>query len=518
MFLFLFSTSFWIKAAQLILSLSILVMVHEFGHYFFARLFKVRVEKFYLFFNPNFSLVRLKKINGKWQIKWLAPNVEPSMVLTDTRDEKGNPLYRPMTQAELQALPDDDWRKYPDNTEWGVGWVPFGGYCSMAGMVDETQSAQNLSSEMQEWEFRSKKAWQRFLIIIGGVLVNFITALVIFCGITFHWGTADLPLKNATEGLYFSDLLLQEGFQQQDKIVSIDDQTPTNVADILQWMIIEGKRNVQVLRGEDTILLTMSEKLGNKYLTFQNDFDKKEREKARNDNTYQKKRYVLVSEFFPFVVDSVLTGGVAEQAGLQKADKIIAINDVQTGSYYEVTNQLQAHPCENITITYLRNGDTIVSEKVFLGDQGLLSVFAKNKYEFCKIEPKKYTFFEAIPVGIKQGVDLLKSYVKQFRLVFSKEGAQSLGGFGAIGNMFGAIWDWYSFWYMTAFLSIILAFMNIIPIPALDGGYIFFILIEMITGKKPSDKFLEKANTVGFIILLALVVFANLNDILKIFM
>lgn len=492
--------TFWIKALQLILCLSILVIVHEFGHYFFARLFKVRVEKFYMFFNPTRSLIRAKYFNGRWHVAFLAENLAPL-----DKDE------------DISTLPDDDWRKYPDHTEWGIGWIPFGGYCAIVGMVDETQDASKLSATPQPWEFRSKKAWQRFCIIIGGVLVNFLTALIIFCLITFHWGTTTLPLKNASQGLYYSDLLVQQGFEQRDKILTIDGVCPETLGDVVQALVIDGKRDVRVLRGEDTVTLTMSEKLGNDYLAQQNAFDKVEREKARNDDQYMKRGYTFVAEYFPFIADSIMPGSAGATAGLQRGDEILAVNNTPTGSYYEVAASLQQYPCEEVTLTVRRGGDTLSDLKTFLGDYCLLGVFVKSKYDFCPIEQKTYSFFQAIPVGIKQGVNLLLSYVKQFRLVFSKEGAQSLGGFGAIGSMFSDLWDWHAFWYMTAFLSIALAFMNIIPIPALDGGYMLFILVEMLTGRKPSDKFIEKANSVGFIFLILLLIVANLNDILKLF-
>ena len=213
---------------QLILALSILVVIHELGHFLFARLFKVRVEKFYMFFNPKFSLVRAKKINGKWQIKFFAPNVEPSAVPVldamgnEKKDDKGQIIYRPMTDEELAALPENDWRRYPDDTEWGLGWVPFGGYCAIAGMVDETKSATDLPSEPQPWEFRSKNVWQRLCIIIGGIMVNFIAALFIFGMVLFTWGKDTLPLSQIHTGLYYSDILVDEGFRQQDKVLSIN--------------------------------------------------------------------------------------------------------------------------------------------------------------------------------------------------------------------------------------------------------------------------------------------------------
>ena len=505
---------------QLILALSILVVIHELGHFCFARLFKVRVEKFYMFFNPKFSLVRAKKINGKWQVRFFAPNVEPTAVPVldamgnEKKDEKGQPLYRPMTDEELNALPEDDWRRYPDNTEWGIGWVPFGGYCAIAGMVDETKSATDLPSEPQPWEFRAKNVWQRLCIIIGGILVNFVAALLIFGMILFHWGKDTLPLSQITTGLYYSDIMLDEGFEQQDNILSINGVEPQSIADVMQSIILDGNRDVVVLRGNDTLHLTMSEDLGERYLALQNEVDREEREKARADKSYQKKGYTLVSYFIPFVVDSVLPGGAASFANMQKGDSIVGVNGVDGLCYYQVVEELAKHPCDSVTVDLYRAGE-LMQARLFIGDQAKMGVGVKT--DFYTPIHIDYTLWEAIPAGIEFGWDFLVSYVKQFRLIFTKEGAQSVGGFGAISNMFPETWNWYGFWKITAIISLILAFMNFLPIPALDGGYILFLLWEIITGRKPSDKFLEVANTIGFWLLFALLIFANGNDIFKAF-
>ena len=439
-----------------------------------------------MFFNYKFSLLRAKKFDGRWHFKFLAPN----------------------------PAQDDEWEKYPENTEWGIGWIPFGGYCAISGMVDETHSADKLQAEPQPWEFRSKNVFQRFLIIAGGILVNFIAALFIFSMLIFSQGTDTLPLRNIESGLYYSDLLLQEGFEQQDKIISINGEEPETLGNAVQWLIIEGKQDVTVLRGEDTVRLTMSADLGKRYLAYQNEFDRQEREKSRQDKYYTKNSYVLISEYYPFVVDTVFDGTVASIAGLQKGDSIAAVSGVETPCFAMVSLELQKHPCDSVEIAYFRNGERLTTT-AFLGDQCKLGVVAANKLNFFSLEHQDYTLRQSIPAGIRFGWDYLKMYVKQFRLVFSKEGAQSLGGFGAIGQMFPKIWDWVAFWEMTGILSLILAFMNFLPIPALDGGYLLFILIEMITGKQPSDKFLEKANTVGWVLLVGLLILANGNDLIK---
>lgn len=475
-----------IQAIQLILALSFLVLIHELGHFTFARIFKVRVEKFYMFFNPWISLVRFKKFDGKWHVKFFAKNE------------------------------DEEWEKHPENTEWGIGWLPFGGYCAIGGMVDETHKTEDLNKEVQPWEFRSKPAWQRLLIILGGILVNFIGALVIFTMLLWQWGQDTLPLKNVNTGLYYSEIMQGEGFEQQDKILSIDGEEPTDLTDIIQGLIIEGKRHVVVLRGEDTLTLEMSEDLGTRYLALQNEFDKKEREKSRADKSYQKSRYVLISEWIPFVIDSVMPDNAADLAGMHKGDSIVAVDGVPTPCNVQVTLELQKHPCDSITIDYYRAGE-LQTAHLFLGDQGKIGVVGRWKYSYFEVEHTNYNFWQSIPAGIQYGWNILAMYVKQFRLVFTKEGAQSLGGFGAIGSMFPSVWSWYAFWHMTAFLSVILAFMNFLPIPALDGGYILFLLVEMITRRKPSDKFLEKANEIGFWVLIALLILANGNDLLKLF-
>ncbi len=475
-----------IQAIQLILALSFLVMIHELGHFMFARIFHVRVEKFYLFFNPKISLMRAKKFDGKWHFKFFAPN------------------------------DDEEWEAHPETTEWGIGWLPFGGYCAIAGMVDETHSSDDLGSEPQEWEFRSRPAWQRLLIIIGGILVNFIGAIVIFILLLWHWGQTTLPLRNVTNGLYYSELLRSEGFEQQDRILTINGEEPEYLQDVVQALIIDGKREVTVLRGADTVMLTMSEDLGNRYLAKQNQFDKAEREKARSDKNYQKQKYTLIAEWVPFVIDSVFPDNAAYQAGLQRGDSVVAVNGEPALCQYEVRQALHAYMCDSVTIDYYRAGERRQA-RLFIGDQGIMGVTIRWIYDYYALEQVNYSFVEAIPAGIRYGWDILSMYVRQFRLVFSKEGAQSLGGFGAIGSMFPNVWSWYTFWHMTAFLSIILAFMNFLPIPALDGGYILFLLVEMITRRKPSDKFLEKANTVGWWLLIALLIFANANDIIRFF-
>lgn len=505
-----------IQALQFILALSFLVIIHELGHFTFAKIFHVRVEKFYMFFNPQISLVRMKKFGGKWHFAFFAPNVPDAAIETGETDKKGKPVMRAMTDAERAALPEDDWRHYPDSTEWGIGWVPLGGYCSIAGMVDETKSTADLASAPQPWEFRSQAVWKRLLIIIGGILVNFVAGMLIFISLIGHYGTTTMPLRNVDKGLYFSEIFVQEGFRQQDRILTINGREPQDLQDCIQWLVIAGNRDVQVLRGQDTIAITMSEKFGERFLARQTAFDRTERERARADKSYCKKSFNALNYYVPFVIDSVFAEGPAYYGGLQVGDSIVEVAGLRTPTLYEVKNALSDHPCDSVAIGYYRDG-VRYNTHVFLGDQCLLGVTTPTATHYFRTEHTDYSFFEAIPAGIRYSWDFLGMYVKQFRLIFSKAGAQSLGGFVAIGNMFPPQWSWYAFWNMTAVLSLILAFMNFLPIPALDGGYILFLLWEMITRRKPSDRFLEIANQIGFYLLLALLILANGNDILKFF-
>ncbi|MCM1481644.1 MAG: RIP metalloprotease RseP [Paludibacter sp.] len=497
------SSTFLIRALQLILALSFLVVIHELGHFTFARIFGVRVEKFYMFFNPRFSLVRFKKINGKWEVRFFAPNVLPSMVEKldengqPVTDAKGKPLYRPMTQQELDALPEDDWRRYSESTEWGIGWLPLGGYCSIAGMVDETTAAGDLASEPQPWEYRAKPTWQRLPIIIGGVLVNFVAALIIYGAVLYHWGTEYLPLENADYGLQYSEVMLRQGFEQGDKIIRIGERIPETNTDVVEWLVVDGERRVTLLRNTDTLQITLPEHFDQLVLA--------------SGNT------ALINYRFPFVVEDLVADGPAAKALMMKGDSIISVGGISTLAYQDVTEELQKYACDSVTIGFVRNGEPMQA-RLYLGDEAKLGVYAVAPYgNYLHTRRIEYGFWQSIPAGAAYGWDVLVSYVKQFKLVFTKEGSKSLGGFGAIGSLFPPTWDWHAFWLMTAFLSIILAFMNIIPIPGLDGGHVFFLLWEMITRKKPSDRFLEIVNNIGFWLLLLLVLYANLNDILKLF-
>ena len=490
-----------IKAAQLVLSLSILVFVHELGHFGFARLFKVRVNKFYLFFNPNFSIFRAKKINGKWQFRFFAKNL-PDHVRQSVddfgvprTDKKGNPIMEP---APLSELADDDWRKHPETTEWGIGWVPLGGYCAIDGMADETTDASMLSAEVKPWEFRAKPAWQRMFIIAGGVLMNFITAAIIYAMMLYTWGKEYIPMENAYLGYDYCQTALNNGFQNGDRIITIDGDTIEQQQEFISKAVIEGKQNVVILRNGEEVNITLPEDFGEQIL-------------SANEKG-------LLQIRIPFVIGQVTEGTPAQAAGLQSNDSIIGINNKHLVAYSDIVRELDTLKGQTITVGFVRN-DSTMQLPLTLSDEGKMGVqIDPNLTRYFKTQKIEYGFFESFPAGIKQGWEGLVNYVKQFRLVFTKAGAQSVGGFVAIGNMFPSTWDWSIFWSFTAFISIALAFMNFLPIPVLDGGYFLMLIYEMITGRKPSDRFMEIASNIGMFLLLALLIFANGNDIIKLIM
>ena len=453
------------KILALILSLSFLVFIHELGHFLFARLFKTRVEQFYLFFNPYFSLIRAKRYNGKWHFSFFS------------------------RQAPVEFA------EHPDKTEWGLGWLPFGGYCSIAGMIDESNtSADSLASEPQSWEYRSKKAWQRLLIVLGGVLMNFIGAIVIFAGILFTWGKETLPLQNVTQGYDYVEVALKGGFQNGDIITKVEGKEVHQLSDALEQILLDDTRQVSVLRNgvEETITLPQ-------------DFAKQMLASGAKQ---------FATPRFPFVIDNFVIGSAAEKAGMKVGDSITALNGVKTLAFSDFVKEIENKKGQKIDITYYRQGKENIAT-IQLGADGKIGAACKNPALIYKTEKTEYNLLESIPAGIVLGCETLVSYVKQFKLVFTKEGASQLGGFGAIGSMFPETWNWALFWNMTAFLSIILAFMNILPIPALDGGHVMFTLWEMITGKKPGDKFMARAQTIGMAILFALLIYANGNDLYR---
>lgn len=455
------------KVLALLLSLSLLVITHEFGHLGFAKLFHTRVRRFYLFFNYKFSILKAKKFDGKWHFLF----------------------FNGETPQEWEE-------KEPDNTLWGIGWIPLGGYCDIAGMIDETKSADEMESEPQPWEYRSKKAWQRLCIISGGVLVNFLSALLIYTCIFAHWGQDELPLRNAGLGYDYHQILLDEGFQNGDIIYAIDGEEQYDFAKAQTTLLLNNPQVVTVMRGygdsASLVDITMSQTLLEKI------------------NQEQPKQIMGVR--IPFVIKDFVPGSPAKKAGMLPGDSLVAINGVPTLSFGEFATEIVNHKGEEVTIDFYRAG--VLQQMVFpLPSDGKIGAYCKTFTEVFEVTHTSYNFFQAIPVGIKYGCDYLVNYVSSLKLLFAKGGAQNLGGFGALGSLFPSQWNWYSFWNITAMLALILAFMNIIPIPGLDGGHIVFTLWEMVTRRKPSEKFLEYAQNVGMILLLILMVWANGNDL-----
>lgn len=441
--------TFLIRALQLVLSLSLLVIIHEGGHFFFARLFKIRVEKFYIFFDPWFSLFKFKPKNSE--------------------------------------------------TEYGIGWLPLGGYCKISGMIDESMDTEQMKQPPQPWEFRSKPAWQRLLVMIGGVLMNFLLALFIYSMILFTWGDQYIALKDMSYGMKFNETAREIGFRDGDILVSANGKELTrynvdmlrSLAEAREVVVLRDGKKEQILMPEISLL-----------------------EIAKEDPPF-------VDMLIPNVVDSVLTDGGFAKAGLQKGDSLIAFNGTPLHSWNEFTEQLgelrlrsevEQKSSASFSLVYSRAGvrDTV---NVTTDDQFKVLAYSMNPgYQPTRLT---YGFFESFPAGVALGINTLKGYVNDMKYVFTKEGAKSVGGFGTIGSIFPKVWDWQRFWSMTAFLSIILAFMNILPIPALDGGHVLFLLYELVARRKPSDKFLEYAQMVGMFLLFGLLIWANFNDILR---
>lgn len=457
------------KVLALLLSLSLLVITHEFGHLGFAKLFHTRVRRFYLFFNWKFSIFKAKKFNGKWHFLFFNSETPESW--------------------NEENMSEED----KDNTLWGIGWIPLGGYCDIAGMIDETKTADDLESEPQPWEYRSKPAWQRLCIISGGVLVNFLSALVIFTGIFAHWGKDELPLRNATLGYEYHQILLDEGFQNGDIVYKIDGEEMYDFVEVQQKLILDNPKVVTVMRNDSLVDIAMSGEL-------------MERVSAEQPRS-------LMAVRAPFVVKDFVPGSPAEKAGLQIGDSVVCINDENTPSYNEITAALQSHAGDTIEVGFYREGAFDTLMMVLPGDGKMGVQLVSELSQLYEVKHIDYTIFEAVPVGISHGWETLTTYVSSLKILFTKNGAQNLGGFGTLGSLFPSTWDWYSFWSITAFLAVILAFMNVIPIPGLDGGHILFTLWEMVTRRKPSEKFLTIAQNVGMFLLLALLVLANGNDI-----
>ncbi|MBR5688585.1 MAG: RIP metalloprotease RseP [Prevotella sp.] len=478
---------FLIRLLQFLLSISLLVLLHECGHFFFARLFKVRVSRFYLFFNPKFHIA---STYDPWVRKLFHMKPEEVPVKIE-KDDDGNE------------------RKVKEyvGTEYGLGWLPLGGYCAIDGMVDETN--QKLSDDPKPWEFRTKPAWQRLLIMIGGVLVNFLLALFIYSMVLFHWGDSYIAVKDMNMGMKFNAEAKSLGFQDGDILVGTDKKEFKKFDADLFRAITDAER-VDVIRDGKQVSIPINKELSLLDML--------------------KKQPIFASPFVPSEVDSVMADSPAAKLGMKKGDKIVAFAgkpvdcwvtfDNERGRLADALSSAKT-PADSMKIRQTtvavehKATGAIDTMQVTLNPDLSLGIAKTSVLNYYKETKKEYGFFESFPAGISYGVGVLRGYVDDLKYVFTADGAKSLGGFGAIGSLFPAEWDWMMFWRMTAFLSIILAFMNILPIPALDGGHVLFLLWEMITGRKPSDKFMVYAEYIGMGILLLLMVVANLNDILR---
>ncbi len=472
--------TFLIKALQLVVALALLVIVHEFGHYFFARLFGIRVEKFYLFFNPWFSIMQYDPEKNSLRFFTYTRNGKETQLLKFSvgRDRSGD--------AHVSA-----WRK----TIYGIGWVPLGGYCKIAGMIDESMDKEQLAKPAQNWEFRARPAYQRLLVMIGGVLFNFIAAVIIYIGIACHWGQKYVNFEDAYEGFDYVPAALEAGFRNGDIPLSADGRRLLASDPDYMLRMAEAKE-ITVLRNHtDTVTIFTPE-----------DFLFRINE-AKAFMAYR----------LPVVVAAVLAGQPAADAGLEKGDRIIAVDTVATPSFTELNEALALYADKPTTLRVLRNNAEITLTATPTSG-GKLGFQLTPIDEIYPTVTENYTLLQSIPKGWELGTTTLGNYVGSMKHLFTREGAQSIGGFGAIGGMFPEKWNWLAFWNITAFLSLALAFMNIIPIPALDGGHVMFLLWEVITRRKPSDAVLEYAQYVGMAFLLALLLYANGMDLIRAFL
>jgi len=437
-----------IKALQLIFSLAILILIHEFGHFIPAKLFKIRVDKFYLFFDPWFSLFKFKR----------------------------------------------------KDTEYGIGWLPLGGYCKISGMIDESMDKEQMKKPPQPWEFRSKPSWQRLIVMLGGVTMNLLLAIFIYIVMLSCWGEEYLPTANVKYGISVDATAEEMGLRNGDKILSLDNKIVEDFSRIPSVIILDHPKTIQLIRDGKNIEVPIPEGTIAKII--------------KNG----KKSADFIGFRFPFEIGGFSKDSPSKAAGLKEGDKIIGINNIYINYFDEFHKEILNHKSQRVVIVALRMKDTIRAN-VLVSDEGLIGVAAKNQFSYFSLAKKEYSFLEAIPAGTAKAFYSLNNYIKQLRLIFSPKtkAYESLGGFIAIGNIFPSVWDWQSFWSLTAFLSIILAIMNVLPIPALDGGHVLFLLYEIVTRRKPSDKFLEYAQIVGMVILLGLLVYANGNDIVKLF-
>ena len=469
-----------IKALQLMLSLTILVFVHELGHYFFARIFGTKVDQFYLFFNPWFKIF---KYNPKGSKKW-------SFFGRNNTPEEDEAAQKKFEESGAKKA---TWR----DTEYGLGWLPLGGYCAINGMIDENVNTNNLDKPAQPWEFRSKKWFPRFMIMVGGVLFNFILATVIYAGIVWAWGEKFIRFEDASAGMLFSQSAHNIGFQDGDIILSADGKHLDYLsAESLQAILTA--KTVEVKRGGEVVTVNVPDNF------------------IFEANKDAEQGMMPIDYRLPVMVGQTQPGTGAEKEGLMPGDRILSVHGVPVLGFDTFSPILKGHAGKVADIMVLRDGKEMAFD-VEIDQYGKIGIALAPITEVYQTITLNYNIFESVPRGIEMGWDKLASYVKSMSLVFSAEGAQSLGGFGAMASSFPDTWNWYGFWNITAFISVILAFMNIIPIPGLDGGHILFLLYELVVRRKPSVNFLIRAQYFGMAILLALLLFANGNDIYRFF-
>ncbi|MEO9219425.1 MAG: RIP metalloprotease RseP [Bacteroidia bacterium] len=432
------------QATQFILSLSLLILLHELGHFIPAKLFNTRVEKFYLFFDPWFSLFKIKR----------------------------------------------------GDTEYGIGWLPLGGYVKISGMIDESMDKEQMKQPPQPWEFRSKPAWQRLIIMLGGVTVNVLLGILIYAMVLFAWGEEYIPTANVKYGVSVDSLAYKMGLRDGDKILAVDNKPVEHFNKIMYEVLINTAKSIQIDRDGQKIEIPVSE----------DDLSEMIKTKSR-----------LVEPRFPFEIDSVVAGGPAASAGIKKGDRMIAINNQSATYFQDGSKILKENKNKLVTIKVLRNTDTL-NLNAAVSEGGTIGVTVTNLLHFFKTDVKTYTFLGSFPAGISKAYETFDDYVKQMKIMFTvKDAHKEIGGFVSIGKAYSPTWDWQRFWGFTAFLSIVLAFMNILPIPALDGGHVMFLLYEVISGRKPNEKFMEYAQYAGMILLLTLLLYANGNDVIRLF-
>ena len=434
-----------IQFGQLLLGISILVVLHEGGHYIAARAFKTRVESFYLFFNPWFSIYK-KKIG---------------------------------------------------DTEYGIGWLPLGGYVKIAGMMDESMDKDQMAKDPEPWEFRSKPTWQRLIIMLGGVIVNIIVAFVIYAMVLFTWGETYVPTQNVKYGVYCDSLAIDLGFQNGDHFIALNGE---EIVDDVTY----GKITKDIILGRIQEV-TVKRESGNKTISIPDEFWKKIVAKGVKG---------LFVEQVPFVIDSLMPSENAEKAGLQKGDKIIGLDDQEIEYFTDFALALQSKKDKDVAVTVLRNNQE-VTKQVHVSKEGRIGAYNSSIAKYFEIVKKDYGFFESIPAGYNETGEMLSDYLVQMKFIFSKEGASQLGGFGTIAKIYGPEWIWERFWRMTAMISVMLAVMNLLPIPALDGGHVMFLSYEMITKRKPNEKLMEYAQMGGMLLLLSFMLYANGMDIVR---